>query len=148
VPSDPDNWMGIANVYSREERVRDALQALDRAVDLDPSRADRRIARGRALHAANQQPEATWEFQRALELDPNNSEARGELRFLRGEPRHELRVGVGNDLFNFADANHDEEVSLASQWTSHWRTSVGVGRVPARGHERGEIHWEPDGKAV
>ena len=30
VPNDPDNWMGLASVYSREGRTREALRALDR----------------------------------------------------------------------------------------------------------------------
>src|ERR1700722_8783915 len=49
VPNDPDNWMGLAAVYSREGRNREALQALDRSVELDPKRADIRAARGAAL---------------------------------------------------------------------------------------------------
>jgi len=121
---DPDNWMGIAQVYSRQGRPEEALRALDRAVELDPKRADLRVARARALRATDRQREAKREFQRVLDLDPTSAEARGGLRLLHGEPRHELRVGAGNDLFNFTDANHDEEVSLASQWTSHWRTRV------------------------
>jgi tetratricopeptide (TPR) repeat protein len=124
VPGDPDNWMGIANVYSRQGRTEEALRALDRAVELDPKRADLRIARARALRATDQQREAKREFQNALDLDPTSAEARGGLHLLYGEPRHQLRVGVGNDLFNFADANHDEGESLTSQWTSHWQTSV------------------------
>src|SRR5438128_10899939 len=40
VPNDPDNWMALANVYSREGRTQEALQALNRAVELDPKRAD------------------------------------------------------------------------------------------------------------
>ncbi len=125
VPGDPDNWLGIANLYSRQGRTEEALRALDRAVELDPKRADLRIARALALRATDQQKEAKREYQKALDLDPASAEARGGLHLLHGEPRHELRVGVDNDLFNFADANHDQGVSLASQWTRHWRTNVG-----------------------
>src|SRR6266446_10696898 len=32
VPNDPDTWVGLANVYSREGQMEQALQALDRAV--------------------------------------------------------------------------------------------------------------------
>src|SRR6202051_1848586 len=45
VPNDADNWMGLATVYSREGRTREALKALDRAVDLGPNRADIHLAR-------------------------------------------------------------------------------------------------------
>src|SRR5437868_3620636 len=90
-PNDPDDWMGLANVYSREGRTAEARQALDRAVELDPKRADFRAARGRALQAEGEQKEAKLEFHRALELDPNSTEARAGLLSLRSEPRHEVR---------------------------------------------------------
>jgi tetratricopeptide (TPR) repeat protein len=123
-PNDPDGWMGLATVYSREGRAQDALRALDRAVALDPKRADLRIARAGALGALGSRQDAKLEFNRALDLDPMNAEGRKGLLSLRDEPRHELRVGVNTDLFNFADANQDEGVSLISHWTSRWSSSV------------------------
>ncbi|PYX11377.1 MAG: hypothetical protein DMG84_24040, partial [Acidobacteria bacterium] len=51
-PDDPDNWLGLASVYSRQGLTNEAVPALSRAVDLDPNRADVRVARARALHAA------------------------------------------------------------------------------------------------
>jgi tetratricopeptide (TPR) repeat protein len=122
--TDPDNWMGLASVYLREGRAEDALRALDRAVELDPKRADLRAARARALRAAGERNDARMEFQKALNLDPTSTEARVGLISLRREPRNELRFGQDNDLFNFADANHDEWVSLVSRWNSYWTTSV------------------------
>lgn len=124
VPNDPDNWMGLAAVYSREGRAPEALQALDRAVALDPKRADLHIARAEALRALGAEQEAKLEFNRALDLDPTNTEGRKGLLSLGGELRHELRIGVNTDLFNFADANQDEGVALTSHWTPRWTTSV------------------------
>jgi tetratricopeptide (TPR) repeat protein len=121
--TDPDNWMGLGIVYLREGRVEDALRALDRAVELDPKRADLRAARARTLRARGERNEARMEFQKALNLDPTSMEARAGLISVRGEPRHEMRFGQDNDLFNFTSANHDGWVSLASQWTPHWSTS-------------------------
>jgi tetratricopeptide (TPR) repeat protein len=132
-PDDPDNWMGIANVYLRQGRTDEALRALDRAVELDPKRADLRAARARAWQRADRPRKAMQEFQRALDLDPSSVEAHEGLDRLRGEVRHELRLGVGNDLFNFAEANHDEGVTLSSQWTSHWRTTVAEGSFQRAG---------------
>src|SRR4029077_1306575 len=122
--TDPDNWMGLASVYLREGRAEDALRALDRAVELDPKRADLRAARARALRAMGERNDARTEFQKALNLDPTSTEAQVGLISLRREPRNELRFGQDNDLFNFADANHDEWVSLVSRWNSYWTTSV------------------------
>ena len=121
--NDPDNWMGLANAYLREGKVEDSLRALDRAVELDPKRADLRAARARALRAMGERNEARMEFQKALNLDPTSLEARAGLISVRGEPRHEMRFGQDNDLFNFTSANHDGWVSLTSKWTPHWSTS-------------------------
>jgi len=122
--NDPDNWMGLANVYLREGKTVEALRALDTAVKLDPTRADLHAARARVLRAVGERNEARLEFQRALNLDPTSVEARGGLISLRPEPKHELRFGQDNDLFNFAGANHDEWTSLTSRWTPHWATSI------------------------
>jgi len=124
VPTDPDNWMALANVYSRESRTQDALQALNRAVELDPKRADLHAARGRALRVADNRSEAKLEFHRALELDPTSKEAELGLLSLRSEPRHEMRVGVNTDLFSFVGPNDLEGLSFTSHWTPRWKTSV------------------------
>ncbi len=121
--NDPDNWMGLAGVYSREGRAAETLRALDNAVELDPKRTDLHVARARALRATGQQNEARREFQKALNLDPANMEARAGLASVRGEPKHELRLGQDNDLFNFASANRDGWVRLVSQWTPQWSTN-------------------------
>ena len=124
VPNDPDNWMGLAAVYSREGRTMDALKTLNRAVQLDPKRADIHAARAAALRTLGSQDEAKLEYSRVLALDPTDAEGRAGLLSLRGEPRHELRLGVNTDLFNFADANQDEGVALTSHWTPYWTTSL------------------------
>src|SRR5260370_15286467 len=66
--NDPDNWMGLASVYSREGKAEEALRALDVAVELDPKRADLHAARARALRAAGERSDARSEFQKALTL--------------------------------------------------------------------------------
>jgi len=122
--NDPDNWMGLANVYLREGKTAEALAAMDTAVKLDAARADLHAARARVFRTAGIRNEARTEFQNALNLDPSSEEARVGLNSLRAEPKHELRFGQENDLFNFADANHNEWTSLNSQWTPRWSTGL------------------------
>lgn len=122
---DPDNWMGLASVYLREGRIQEAQRAIASAVELDPKRADLHAARAHAFRAAGERNEARLEFRKALNLDPTSAEARTGLISVRGEPRHELRFGLDNDIFNFADANYDQWTSLVSRWTPRWTTSVG-----------------------
>jgi tetratricopeptide (TPR) repeat protein len=129
---DPDNWGGLAGVYLREGKITEALRAISSAVELDPKRADLHVTRGRVLRAAGERIEARQEFQKVLNLDPSNAEARAGLNSLRGEPKHELRFGQDNDLFNFTGANHDEWASLVSRWTPRW-TSTFAENVYQRG---------------
>ncbi len=138
-PDDPDNWLGLASVYSRQGLTNEAVPALSSAVDLDPNRADVRVARARARHAAGRQVEAKLEFKKALALDPTNAEARGGLLSLRAQPKHELRFGLNTDLLSFADANHDEGVTLSSAWTPHWRTTVGGNFYQRAGTDAGKF---------
>lgn len=137
--TDPDLWLGLANVYIREGRTQDALRALDTAVELDPKRADIRAARGRVLRAAGENKEARLDFQKALVLDPGNVEARSGLVSFSGETRHELRFGEENDLYNFAGANHDEWVSLNSSWGPHFGTNFAANTYQRNAIEAGKF---------
>lgn len=123
-PNDPDDWLGLGTVYMRQQRLPDALRAMDRAVELGPKRADLLAARARVLIAMGQPRQARLEFRQVLRLDPANVMAHDELASLSGETKHELRIGAENDLFNFTGANHHERLSLVSRWSSRWATSA------------------------
>jgi tetratricopeptide (TPR) repeat protein len=130
--NDPDNWMGLATVYMRQGRMEEALKAADRAVELDPKRADLRATRAQILRASGNISDARLEFQRALVLDPDSTDARSGLFSLRDVGKQELRFGFDDDLLSFAPANHDQWVSLVSKWTPRWTTSA-AGSLYQRG---------------
>ena len=129
---DPDIWMGFATVLLREGKTEEALHAANVAVELDPKRADLHVLRARVLRAAANGAEARREFEMGLSLDSTSAEARAGLNSLRGDPKYEVRFGLDNDLFNFAGANHNEWISLTSQWNPHWSTSF-AGSFDQRG---------------
>lgn len=122
--TDPDNWMGLAGVYLREGKIQEAQQAIDAAEQQDPKRADVHAARARVLRAAGRRDEARLEFQKALKLDPTSAEAQAGLVSVRPEAKHELRFGQDDDLLSYTSAYRDECVSVASQWSPHWSTTV------------------------
>ena len=122
--TDPDNWMGLASVYLREGKLSDAERAISTAQELDPKRSDIHAARARILRAEGQRKEAQSEFQSALHLDPESAEAREGLVTVRRGAQHELRIGQDDDLLSYSEGYHDEWMSVVSQWTSHWTTSV------------------------
>jgi tetratricopeptide (TPR) repeat protein len=124
-PRDPDNWAGLANVYTREGKNVDALEALNHAVQLDPQRADLHAARARALRTLRERREARAEFRKALTLDSSSEEAQAGLNSLHDELKHELRLGGETDFLSYTSANEGEWVSITSRWTPVWATNVG-----------------------
>jgi tetratricopeptide (TPR) repeat protein len=132
--NDVDTLMALSAIYAREGRFADARRSIDTAEQLDPRRADVHVAHGRMLRAAGHRSESQLEFQKALQLDPSSAESREGLIALRNGPKHEIRLGQDNDVFNFTGANHDESISVASQWNSDWSTSVA-----AYFYQRGDV---------
>ena len=137
--TDPDNWMGLASVYVREGKLSEALRAISTAEELDPKRSDIHAARARILRAEGRREEAQSEFQYALHLDPGGTEAREGITSVRRGAQHELRFGQDNDLLSYSDGFHDEWITLASQWTSHWTTNFAGNFYQRSGVEAGKF---------
>ena len=147
VPNDPDHWMGLAAVYSRENRNHDALLALDRALQLDSNRTDLYLARGRALRALNERREAKAEFEEALVLDPRNEEARSGIATLRSRASHQLVLETNTDLFSFTGANQEQGATFISRWSDHWQTVVGGSFYHWAGVDAQQVNASVTGKS-
>ncbi len=145
--SDPDVWMGLAELHLRQGRLEEALREANRAVEMDPKRADLRTSRGQILRAMGERREAQGEFRRALNLDPTSLDARSGLFSLRGEGAHEIRLGMNNDLLSFAPANHDQWVSFAAKWTPHWATNLTASTYQRGGANAGGVIASVTGSA-
>jgi tetratricopeptide (TPR) repeat protein len=137
--TDADNWMGLAGVYLREGKLAEAQRAISTAEELDPKRSDIHAARARILRAEGRREEAQSEFQYALHLDPGSTEAREGVTSVRRGAQHELRFGQDNDLLSYSDGFHDEWLSVASQWTSHWTTNFAGNFYQRSGIEAGKF---------
>jgi len=137
--TDPDNWMGLANVYLREGKIQEAQNAIDAAEQLDPKRSDLHAARARILRAAGKPNEARLEFQNALNLDPTSPEARSGLASVHSVAKHELRIGQETDALSYTSDYHDEWASLTSHWNSHWTTSAAGNAYQRNGVQAGKF---------
>ena len=124
-PNDPDVWAGLGSVYAREGKDDDALLAFGRAVQLDPKRADLRIAHTRALREAEKRNVATVEFNNAASLDPSSTKAPRAIKAGRRVVTGELRVGNETDFLSYSSANHGNGANLATRWTPLLGTSIG-----------------------
>ncbi len=74
------HWLQAAMAFLKIGRIEDARSALDRAVDLNPGRADIRASRGRVLAKLGMYEAAVHEYARACELEPDNDWYRKRLR--------------------------------------------------------------------
>ena len=89
-PDEPALLLDRALALGALERFADAVEDLDRAVALDPSRADAWVLRGAAKRQLGRAAEAERDVAHALSLAPDNAEAlleRAALRRARGDVR-------------------------------------------------------------
>jgi len=121
-PNDPDNWSGLAWVYSHQGVPERALEALNRAIELDPSRADLHIARAQVLLTLGTPTQAESEFRLALNLDSSNADAQKGLSSVRPTTKHELLLGTERDFYSFTPPFQQNTVTLLSSWSDRWET--------------------------
>jgi len=113
-------YAGLANAYniapswtgmSEQEGYAQSLPAAHKALELDPQLADAHAALGSALVKNFQWAEAEKEFQRALELEPNNAQfhymyaflylvAMGQMDAALGEFRNALLLDPLSGIIN------------------------------------------------
>jgi tetratricopeptide (TPR) repeat protein len=74
-PKAAQAWFGLAVCYSQMQRPAEVIAAITRYLELEPRSADGRAILGLALQSAARLPEARAELERALRLDPSQTEA-------------------------------------------------------------------------
>jgi tetratricopeptide (TPR) repeat protein len=121
-PGDIEILTGLADVLLWQNRPQEALHCLDQARHLSPSDQEVLSRRARVLILLGHDEEARAQLRETLWLDPQNQAARRTLNGLVPETRHELRLGVDIDTFNYTDTAQTQALSLNSRWTSRWST--------------------------
>ena len=125
-PNDIEILTALADVLLWRHSYTDALATLDQAIKLSPSDPEILSRRARVLTLLNRKREARLEYQKTLQVDSQNKDARSGLASLREETKHELRVGEDVDLFSFANAGQTQGLSLSSRWDKRWSTMFDV----------------------
>jgi tetratricopeptide (TPR) repeat protein len=83
-PLDADPFVNLSAVYLSMQRFPDALDAADRAIQLDERHVDAHNNRGIALAQLGRNGEARAAFEAALKIDPRNTDARRNLTVVDG----------------------------------------------------------------
>lgn len=87
-PGDPDAWQQLGQLGAHLGRLDASAEALARAANLAPERADIRVDQGLTAELAGRPDEAVELFRQAIELDPAFELARQQLaRILADNPR-------------------------------------------------------------
>jgi len=75
-PDYADVTFNLGQLYMAAGRAQDAIPYLRRAVDINPYKADRRVALAVALREVGQTAEAVRELDRVLQMQPDDEDAR------------------------------------------------------------------------
>src|SRR5205823_5885178 len=120
-------WQTQVRKYAEARDWNSAMRLVEQEIARAPQDMDVRAWRARVLAWSGKLPEAEKEYLAILQVsrtDPENTEARDGLISVRRGTQQELRFGQDNDLLSYSADFHDEFVSVVSQWSSHWTTSV------------------------
>jgi predicted TPR repeat methyltransferase len=123
-PEDPLNHMACAAILEHMAkegcgRFEDALASVERAMELDPNRADAHHARGHLLQRLNRHDEAASCFEQAVRLNPSHEMAQFNLASLRalaapsGAP-HRYVAALFNDYATIFDEHLTKTLQYAT----------------------------------
>lgn len=122
-PRDPDVLGGLAWVLAREQRKQEALALLNRAIAIDPARADLREQRMVLLRSMGSPKNISLAGNSPQPGPAGMVEAYSNQDSPPAVPHHELRVGSDTDAFNYTGAANAETLELISRWNPVWTTS-------------------------
>lgn len=139
VPNDTEILAGLSDVLLWQGRPEEALRILDRASSLAPQQVEILLRRARVLRELGRTAGAKNEFRQILAFDPENKEAQSGLAGLAETTRHELRLGVDVDTFNYTDTAQAQTLTLGSRWSPHWSTLFGASFYQRFGENPGKF---------
>ncbi len=121
--------LALANIYFAQQELRQAAEWYERALKVAPSSADVRVARGHFLFATGTPEEGRKEFQKAVELSPDQEHVRLVLadRYValgrRDDAEHEL-AGLTADMNSHKARKALAELKLAAGQVAETKTLV------------------------
>ena len=137
--ADPKNarlYLGAANAASLERRDRDAKDALDRALAIDPTFTRARTLLGQVLHRMGDVPGAVRVYDRLVAEAPDDSGAAATVARWRRELDLDLRMqqAVGAHFtvsFDGPEESRLADEALASLDRAYWRIGSILSHYPA-----------------
>ncbi len=126
-PQNPAVWSNRGNVRVSQNKLQQALEDYNKAIELAPNIADPYLNRGIAFEGLGKWSNAIADYNRVLELDPNDAMAynnRGNAQAGLGKWQDAIadyqKAADINPKFAFARANH----ALAEYEIGHTETAI------------------------
>jgi tetratricopeptide (TPR) repeat protein len=135
-PNDLDMLTGLSDVLIWQHKYSEALAILRHAKSISPSGSEILMRLARVLTLLGRVSEAQLEYQTALQLDPQNGEAKAVLL---ANSKHELRVGSETEFLSFASNAETQAASLGSRWSRSWSTVLTASTYQRFGQDAVEL---------
>lgn len=85
---DAEVWSNAGNIYAMKGQLTEALNALNKAISLDPKNTDNYIKRGLVHMQLGKTDEAIADMDQALAADPSNAQAKDlRKKFMEHRPK-------------------------------------------------------------
>ncbi len=110
-PKNPRGYLGLARVYNKMDRTREALQTAARAIEVGPNNAECFLTLGAIYYDLGQFNESAQQFERAVQLTPYAPQAYRDLalvyiktgKYTQAEEELETSLKLGETLDARAD---------------------------------------------
>lgn len=111
-PDNPELWAGQGRILGQLDRLDEALDSVDRALELNPNSASIWQKQGGLLVRLQRFYDARDAFDRAIELDPNSAAAWYDLASL---------LSTGLLRYDSGVAAYDRAIELQPEFAAAWR---------------------------
>lgn len=129
-PQDLGGWMLLSSLHQRRGALREAFEAAQRALQIDPQRPEIHHNIGNLLKETGQTEQAIHAFRRALELGSTHPATRHALAALTGEGAVASPAEVVRDLFDDYAERFDEHLEEVLEYQTPTRLREMAGETP------------------
>jgi tetratricopeptide (TPR) repeat protein len=93
-PKNKEGWIKLGNVMMDSRRYNEAIDAYQKALDLDPKNVPVRVDMGTCYRRIGKSDKAVEEYRKAIRIDPNVSMAHRNLGVVLADDMHDNKRAI------------------------------------------------------